>query len=120
MSKRRPPSQEAFEKLLAWLDSDRDKAAEKYQRICDRIIKIMAAKGCWVAEDIAEQTVNVVASQIDRLVETFRGDPALYFYGVARKLYQEWLKTLRPPPAPPPLPPDTREIEFRCQCLQDC
>ena len=119
MSKREPPSQEAFEKLLAWLDSDRDKAVEKYQRIYIRMIKIFAAKGCWVAEDLADETVNVVAGQIDKLRETYRGDPALYFYGVAKKIYQEWVKTLKPPPTPPP-PPDNREIEYLCHCLQEC
>ncbi|HJT67128.1 MAG TPA: hypothetical protein VJ749_11775 [Pyrinomonadaceae bacterium] len=119
MSKREPPSQEALEKLLAWLDPDRERAAEKYQHIYTRIVKILAAKGCWLAEDLADQTFNVVASQIDRLRETFHGDPALYFYGVARKIHQEWLKTLRPPPSPPP-GPDRPEIEYRCGCLEKC
>jgi DNA-directed RNA polymerase specialized sigma24 family protein len=119
MSKRTPPSQEAFEKLLAWLDPDRDKAIEKYQKIYLRLVRIFAARGCAEAEDLADETVNVVTSRIDWLVENFVGDPALYFYGVARHIYQEWFKSKRPPPALP-APPDNTEIEQRCACLEKC
>lgn len=118
MSKREPPSQEAFEKLLAWLDSDRDKAIEKYQQIYFRLVRIFAAKGCFDAEDLADQTVNVVASKIDWLRETFRGDPALFFYGVAKKIHQERTKP-KTPPKPPPLL-DNTALERRCNCLEKC
>jgi DNA-directed RNA polymerase specialized sigma24 family protein len=118
MSKREPPSQEAFDKLLAWLDADRAKAAEKHQRIYFRLVRIFAAKGCFDAEDLADETFNVVTSKIDELRETYRGDPALYFYGVAKRIYQEWLKKKRPPP--PPIDPDKTEIEYRCGCLEKC
>ena len=118
MSKREPPSREAFEKLLAWLDSDRDKAVEKYERIYFRLVRILAAKGCFEAEDLADQTVNVVASKIDDLRQNYVGDPALYFYGVSKKIYQEWLKHQTPPAPPPPI--DNTEIELRCGCLEKC
>ena len=118
MSKREPPSREAFEKLLAWLDSDRDKAVEKYERIYSRLVRILAARGCFEAEELADQTVNVVASKIDDLRKNYVGDPALYFYGVAKKIYQEWLKRQTPPA--PPLPIDNTEIELRCGCLEKC
>ena len=118
MSKRKPPSQEAFEKLLAWLGPDRDRAAKKYSDIHLRLVRILAGKGCSEAEDLADQTINVVANKPDDFFKNYRGDPALYFYGVNRKIYQEWLN--RHPP-PPPLPqPDREEIERRCDCLEKC
>ena len=119
MSKRKPPSHEAFEKLLAWLDPDREKAVEKYQKIHLRLVRIFAAKGCAEAEDLADETVNIVASRIDELIGNYTGDPALFFYGVARKIYLEWLKFKRNVPSPPP-PPDNTEIEQRCGCLEKC
>src|SRR6185369_15199046 len=119
MSKRQPPSQEAFDKLLAWLDPDRDKAAEKYQRIHLRIVRILSAKGCPEAEDLADQTFNVVAKKGDDFFKNYEGDPALYCYAVARKLYLEWLKTQHPKPQPQP-PVDKEEIERRCGCLEKC
>jgi hypothetical protein len=118
MSKREPPGQEAFDKLLAWLDLDRNKAAEKYQRIYLRLVRILAARGAIDAEDLADQTVNVVASKIDELIKNYEGDPALYFYGVAKKIYQEWLKHKT---HTTPLPPiDNTEIELRYDCLEKC
>jgi DNA-directed RNA polymerase specialized sigma24 family protein len=118
MKRRDPPSEENFEKLLAWLDSDREKAGEKYHRIHFRLIRIFAAKGSIDAEDLADQTFNVVALKIDWLIENYEGDPALYFYGVARKIFQEDNKRGRIPI--PPAPPDNTEIEQRCACLDRC
>ena len=112
------PTKEAFEKLLSWLGSDRDKAGEKLELIRFRLRRIFASRGCIDADDLADQTVDVVCNRIDWLVANYEGDPALFFYGVARKIYLEQLKK-RPPPAPPP-PPDLIEIENKCGCLEEC
>ena len=118
MSKRLPPSQEAFDKLLAWLDPDRNAAAEKYERIYFRLVRVFATRGRADAEDLADQTFNVVASKISDLVGTYNGEPALYFYGVGKKIYQE---SLKPKPAlPAPAPPSADEIEQRFACLEKC
>ena len=109
---------DAFEKLLRWLDPDREKAGEKYERIRLRLISIFSGRGCYYAEDLADQTFNVVVSKIDWLLESYQGDPALYFYGVSKKLYLENLKT-RVLPELPPLP-DRSEIELQCGCLDRC
>lgn len=117
MSKREPPSQEAFEKLLAWLDPDRDKAVEKYQRIYLRLVRVFATRGRADAEDLADQTFNVVASKVDGLIESFHGEPALFFYGVGKKIYQE---SLKPKPLLRPSSPPDDEIEQRFACLEEC
>ena len=117
MSKREPPSQGGFEKLLAWLDPDRDKAIEKYQRIYFRLVRVFATRGRADAEDLADQTVNVMVAKIDHLIESYHGEPALYFYGVGKKIYQE---SLKPKPLPPPPPPPDLEIEQRFACLERC
>ena len=109
---------DAFEKLLRWLDPDREKAGEKYERIRLRLISIFSGRGCYSAEDLADQTFNVVVSKIDWLLENYQGDPALYFYGVSKKLYLENLKT-RVLPELPPLPYRS-EIELQCGCLDRC
>ena len=113
------PTKEAFEQLLRWLDSDRDRAGEKYVKIRSRLIRIFSARGCCTPEDLADQTLNVVTSKIDKLIENYVGDPALYFYGVAKNIYREYLKkNLRPPvPPPDPTPP---EVEETCRFLDEC
>ena len=118
MSKREP-TRENFQKLLIWLDADREKAGEKYEKIRFRIIRIFACHECCDAEDLADETINVVTCKVDWLIEHYVGDPALYFYGVAKNIYRERLKRKRPPPSPPPDPqPD--EIEEVCSHLDYC
>jgi DNA-directed RNA polymerase specialized sigma24 family protein len=90
------PSKETFEKLLRWLDTNRDKAGEKYEKIRTRLIRIFTCRGCGDVEDLADETINVVASKIDWLCENYKGDPALFFYGVAKNIYHEQFKK-KPP-----------------------
>ncbi len=110
-----PPTPEGFEKLLRWLNPDRDKAGEKYEKIRVRLIRVFACRGCCEAEDLADQTVNVVVSKIDWLEANYVGDPALFFYGVAKKIHPP-----KPPPIPPPPDPDPPDIERVCSYLDDC
>lgn len=112
------PTQEGFDKLLRWLDPDRHKAGEKYEKIRRRLIKVFDCRGCGDSEDLADDAINVVVSRIDWLIENYHGDPALYFYGVAKKVYLERLKKKPPPPLPPSR--DTSEIERECSCLERC
>jgi DNA-directed RNA polymerase specialized sigma24 family protein len=94
-----------FDKLLAWLDPDRDRAAIKYEEIRRRLIKILVSKGCWEAEDLADEVMDRVSERADEIAKTHEGDPAKYFGGVARNVYREWLRRqerLQPAfPAPP-------------------
>ena len=117
MSRREPPNQEAFEKLLLWFSPDREQAAKKYQTIQFRLIRIFAAKGCCDPEDLADQSFNVASLKVNWLLENYVGDPAHYLYGIARKIFLEQ----KPHPAPPPMdPPDIDELERRSTCLDRC
>lgn len=112
MPKREPPSEDAFDKLLFWLNPDRNKAAEKYEIIRIRLIGVFSSRGHVNAEDLTDDTVNVVAGRIDWLLENFQGEPALFFYGVARKIHLEELRKRPPPAIPPPDPPDPEKEEL--------
>lgn len=107
---------EAFEKLLRWLHPDRDKAGEKYEKIRLRLIRVFACRGCSEAEDLSDETINVVLSKIDWLTANYVGDPALYFYGVAKRIHS------KPKPLPniPPPEPEPPELEQVCSYLDDC
>lgn len=112
-------TQETFDKLLRWLDPDRDKAGEKYAKIQFRLIRIFSCRGCSEPEDLADRTINVVASKIDWLLENYVGDPALYFYAVAKKVYLESIKP-KHRPTPPPIDPASPEVERACVLLDEC
>lgn len=112
-------SQESFDALLDWLDSDREQAGMKYEEIRRRLIKIFTGRGCAEAEDLADETINRVISKLDEIENQFTGERARYFFGVANKVYMEYSR--RKPPQPPPIPEeDSRRIEQSYRCLEEC
>ena len=108
---------DTFEKLLRWLDPDRDKAGLRYEKTRLGLIRFFSCRGCSEAEDLADKTFNVVVTKIDWLLENYVGEPTPYFYGVAKKLALE--PKPKAPPDPPPLP-DKSDIEERSSCLDQC
>jgi RNA polymerase sigma factor (sigma-70 family) len=115
---------ESFDRLLAWLDADREQAAAKYERIRRSLIKIFTSRGCPEAEDLADETFNRVARKVGELALTYVGDPALYFYGVAHNVHLEYLrkKSRQIPQILPtyvmPVQNGDREPEY--ECLESC
>ena len=114
-------TQAAFDSLLAWLDTDRDLAALKYEQIRRRLIKLFTCRGSQDAEDLADETINRVTLKAPELAGDYVGDPSLYFYGVAQKVYLESLRK-RPArlPAPPPPDAEDEETEQEHECLDRC
>jgi DNA-directed RNA polymerase specialized sigma24 family protein len=118
-----------FEKLLKWLDAvDRDRAGVKYEEIRHSLLKIFTWNGCNEAEELADQVINIVTEKIDEIAKTFSrdDDPALYFYGVARKLRLESIRRAnRRVPLPEDivveiLPPDQLGDELERAKLDEC
>ena len=117
----------AFERLLAWLDPERERAGRRYEDIRLRLIKIFTCRGCHESEDLADETINRVARKLAQVAATYEGDQALYFYGVAHKVYLEYLRKRpargggTPPPTPPALTEEERAAEEReYECLERC
>ena len=115
-------TQEQFDRLLAWLEADRAKAGEKYERIRLRLIKIFACRGCAEPEKLADETIDRVIAKIDWLVENYVGDPTLYFYGVARNVLKEELRDRAKPRALPPVReiPESDSEKQEYDCLDQC
>jgi hypothetical protein len=113
-------TQDDFDKLLRWLDPNRDKAGEKLNKIQARLASIFSSRGCADPEFLVDKTTNVIIGKIDWLLENFVGDPALYFYGVAKNVYREYLKQLRPVPLPPPPDPESPEVDEALTFLDEC
>lgn len=81
--------------LLRWLDADRERAGAKYEAIRLRLIKIFTCRGFREAEDLADETINRVSAKVAEVASDYRGDPALYFYGVSQKVQLEYLRRSR-------------------------
>ena len=110
---------ECFERLLGWLDHDREQAGRKYEEIRRRLTKIFVCRGCYEAEDLSDRTINRVARKLSEIQDSFVGDPARYFFGVANKLHLEYLRR-KPLPPPPPPKEDAEVVEREYQCLERC
>lgn len=80
----------AFEQFLYWLGPDPESAGRKYELIRDRLIMMFRARRCVFAEDLADTTFERVARKLTQLTTDFKGDPARYFYGVAKKVFLEY------------------------------
>ena len=103
---------------------DRDQAGQKYEDIRRRLIRIFIHRGCITAEDLADETINRVARKVREVRDNYNpgDDPALYFYGVARNVYREYLKRRpepSPPPPPPPAPDETDDITPQYDCRRN-
>lgn len=112
-------TQAAFDSLLAWLDADRDQAGRKYEYIRLRLIKMFTCRGRPDAEELADETINRVALKTSEVAQNYVGDPALYFYGVAQKIYLESLRR-HPPLIEQPPTAKSEEIEKEYECLERC
>jgi DNA-directed RNA polymerase specialized sigma24 family protein len=114
-------TQENFDALLLWLDPNRERAGEKYETIRRRLIKIFICRGCYEPEDLADESINRVVKRLKDLESGFTGDPSLYFYGVAHKVYLEYIRR-KPAPVPAPWPPpeDRDQVEREHECLERC
>jgi DNA-directed RNA polymerase specialized sigma24 family protein len=112
-------TEEAFSKFLNWLDSDKEKAGEKYEEIRHKLIKLFTCRGCACPEDLSDETINRVIRRVQEIGESYEGDPSLYFYGVARNVHLEYLRK-RPGVHPIPSPEDPLRTEAEYVCLEKC
>ena len=109
---------ESFDYLLAWLNPDREQAGRRYEEIRRRLIKIFARHDCWEPEDLTDETMRRVESNVRDVAPSWVNDPALYFYAVARNVRREYGRR-KPPPIPPPSP-DRDQAERDDACLERC
>jgi DNA-directed RNA polymerase specialized sigma24 family protein len=112
---------ESLEALLAWLDSDRERAGLKYEAIRGGLIRVFKAKGFADAEDLADQTINRVADRLPDITAGYVGEPVNYFRGVARNIILEaWRRKEVGLGELPLVSTVTREMSDEYECLLKC
>ncbi|HEV2798886.1 MAG TPA: hypothetical protein VGW12_00215 [Pyrinomonadaceae bacterium] len=126
---RESTSEKAFETLLKWLNPDRKQAAERYEQIRRSLIQIFTWRGISDAEGLADETFERVTRRAPELAERYVGDPAMYFYSVAKNLIKEYQRNVKlhvplkgqRMAAPPPADEDELKAdELRSECLKRC
>jgi len=110
---------EDFDRLLRWLDADRERAGVLYERIRWRLVTILASRGCALAEELADETIDRVARRVSDIEQTYVGDKATYFLGVMNYVHHEYLRR----PAAPGLIDTSDNLDTREAihvCLDNC
>jgi DNA-directed RNA polymerase specialized sigma24 family protein len=122
-------TREGLEALLAYLDTDRERAGEKYEKIRRRLVKLFECRGVLLPEEPADETMDRVARRLAAGEQIRAAEPAAYFYGVARNILRErWARERErredpglAPTAPEVEPePDPDDAESRATCLGKC
>ena len=82
-------TQEEFDKLLEWLDADRNLAGERYERIRQRLTTFLTVGKCVFPLDQTDETINRVARTIAEKGEIQGCKPETFFFSVAKYVLKE-------------------------------
>lgn len=121
-------TKEAFDKLLVCLDEDREAAGEKFLLIRRNLVRFFEGRGCFKAEEYADETINRAAKRL------FEGeviqDVNNYCFGAAKFVLlegfkeqekeKEFLNELPEEEAAKPSFDEEDEREARLECLNGC
>ncbi|HEX5718122.1 MAG TPA: hypothetical protein VF179_18315 [Thermoanaerobaculia bacterium] len=115
-----------FDALLAMLNPDREVAGQIYEDIRNRLIRLFDLWGCTHPEALTDETFNRVARKAAEGLILQRNNPFPYIVGVARHIFQEWLrqqqreaKITEGPDWQPSVPPE-EEPDFRLEYIRQC
>lgn len=119
-----PP--ESFEEILAWLDPDRDVAANIYVQLRHDLGKLFMWGRCTDPEGMTDEAFDRVAKKVHEVRQTYQGDPRLYFRAVASNLIKENFKKIKTQVSLYDIdPPEQKTIRTTEEadiedCLQSC
>ena len=121
MKRERSPTSEEFEKLLGWIDPDREAAGQKFQLILSRITRSFISRGCVDAETLTDEVSNRVAVRIDKVIQTY-SNPLQCLLGFVDNVHREYLRELREHAnvQAAPLPRPAEVLEREDECLTEC
>jgi DNA-directed RNA polymerase specialized sigma24 family protein len=79
----------ALDRLLTFLDSDRERAARRYEELRQRLLKLFEWRGCLDPEALADRSFDRVARRLLEGVAVATPDPYAYLHGVALNVARE-------------------------------
>jgi DNA-directed RNA polymerase specialized sigma24 family protein len=118
-------TQEAFDRLLARLDDDRERAGKAYEEARRKLVKFFEWNGSGSPEEHADETINRVARKVNEGEEI--RNVRSYFGGVARLLLLEIYKereyergAIESLPPPSRITEEDDHGEPRRECFERC
>src|SRR6185436_5279963 len=86
-------TREKFAGFLEWLNPDRDRAGEEYERLRFRLCTFFSQRQSRFADELADETINRVILKVS---EEKIENKIAYCYGVAKNVFRESLRKERP------------------------
>ncbi len=83
----------AFTKLLHWLDSDEQRAGEKYERLRQKLRTFFEHRQCTSPDELTDKTFDRVARKLESGTDIQGIEPSSYCYGVAQNILKEFWRT---------------------------
>lgn len=116
-------TQEAFDKLLSALATDRKEAGEKYLLLRKNLVRFFETRGLLSAEDLADEVTNRLAKKLESVEEL--ENPNIYAIGIARMVVLEVRKKPQeidelPEISVLPNNEEQNEKEEKLKCLEKC
>jgi DNA-directed RNA polymerase specialized sigma24 family protein len=90
------PTEQAFRRFLEWLDEGQDSSGARYLEMRKRLVRYFDQKQCISADDLADETLNRVTRRLDEEGTITDASPAHYCYIVAKFVFLEHLRLVRP------------------------
>jgi len=118
---------QALEAFLNYLDSNRDRAGERYETIRQMLLSFFQGRGCGGAEDLVDVTIDHIIRRIDDI-----HDLPKFTLGVARKVALQFFRQPEQARAVPladigelsdPTETDPKrelEVDRRLRCIEKC
>ena len=80
---------EDFERFLAWLSPDRERAARRYTELHVRLTRIFVHHGYDEPHHLADAALDRAIGKARVVAVGYEGDPAAYVLGIARRILLE-------------------------------
>jgi DNA-directed RNA polymerase specialized sigma24 family protein len=90
------PTEAAFRRFLDWLNEGHDSKGERYLEMRQRLVRYFDHKQCVAADDLADETLNRVMRRLEEEGTITDATPAHYCYIVAKFVFLEHLRLVRP------------------------
>jgi len=89
-------TEQTFRRFLDWLDEGKDSNGERYLEMRKRLVRYFDQKQCSSADDLADETLDRAARRLEEQGSITDTTPAHYCYIVAKFVFLEHLREVRP------------------------
>jgi DNA-directed RNA polymerase specialized sigma24 family protein len=87
------PSEESFNRFLAWLDQGTDTEGRSYLEMRERLVTYFDRKNSTSPDELADETLNRVTRRLEEEGDIESEAPAKYCYTIARYVFLESLRS---------------------------